>query len=399
MGRNARAAHLVRRLSVLLCAALIVCVVGAVYAAGATVTPRTTGYVRMGQTANGGTKWGTRTEFAALWENALGGAVSRTVTAVGEVGSGTLGGLARKAVRGGVYGAAVGLAVEGIVKGAGWAIDELQHQVVDAPSQDPGTIPAGQWAYTCSYGGSRWWSTDPGNLLSCMQMGVSETKCVWQYQGNNRFYCPELGVGSTSYERNPTATIDYGTGHTPTRITDDQLGDVLKDHPEVVNDLLIDPRTGAPIMTPELQQQSDKIKQDIDQREGIGDGSPNPVVTPPLDDDTAQPTETDWPSFCGWANVVCDFIDWVKKDDAPNKEPLPERELDINPNSWTSGVGEGTCPSPQKFSITVTGYAASGEYSFQPLCDFASQLKPFLIVVASIVAVMILAGLRSTNAK
>ncbi|WP_431769086.1 virulence factor TspB C-terminal domain-related protein [Xanthomonas campestris] len=49
--------------------------------------------------------------------------------------------------------------------------------------------------------------------------------------------------------------------------------------------------------------------------------------------------------------------------------------------------------------MTVAGYAASGEYSFQPLCDFASQLKPFLILVASIVAVMILAGLRSTSAK
>ncbi len=85
MGWNARAAHLVRRLSVALCAALIVCVVGAVYAAGATVTPRSTGYYRMGTNAVGGTRFGTRTEFAALWENALGGSVSRSVTAVGEL--------------------------------------------------------------------------------------------------------------------------------------------------------------------------------------------------------------------------------------------------------------------------------------------------------------------------
>ncbi|WP_431769035.1 hypothetical protein, partial [Xanthomonas campestris] len=85
-----------------MCAALIVCVVGAVYAAGATVTPRSTGYYRMGTNAVGGTRFGTRTEFAALWENALGGSVSRSVTAVGEISSTTIGSLGRKAIRGGV---------------------------------------------------------------------------------------------------------------------------------------------------------------------------------------------------------------------------------------------------------------------------------------------------------
>ncbi|WP_164739476.1 virulence factor TspB C-terminal domain-related protein [Xanthomonas arboricola] len=393
MGWNARAAHLVRRLSVALCVALIMCVVGAVYAAGATVTARSTGYYRMGTNANGSTRWGTRTEFAAMWENALGGSVSRSVTAVGEVSSTTLGSLGRKALRGGVYGAAVGLAVDGIIKGAGWAIGELKDQVTSPGSQD--TIPQGTEAWCYTGGKDLLCSTSAESLCSAHYGGQIVT------QNSSAANCRVPGVDVYTLIRVPLQqpTPDYASGSPPRTITDTELGDRLRDQPDIVNDLLTDPRTGSPIMTPELQQQADKIKQDIDQREGIGDGSPNPVVMPPLDDDTAQPTETDWPSFCGWATVVCDFIDWVKKDDSPEKQPLPERDLDIDPNSWSSGVGEGACPSPQQFSITVTGYAASGEYSFQPLCDFASQLKPLLIVVASIVAVMILAGLRSTNAK
>ncbi|MFL3642722.1 virulence factor TspB C-terminal domain-related protein [Xanthomonas campestris] len=414
MGWNARAAHLVRRLSVALCAALIVCVVGAVYAAGARVYPRVSNYVPSGTNpVTGARTFHTQTEFGAFWENALGGAVSRTVTAAGEISSTTIGSLGRKAIRGGVYGAAVGLAIEGIIDGAGWAIDELKKQVVSGPPAAT-EVPPGRNYYVGSDG--KFYST----LLAAATASVAarnSTNGEYSYsfkflEGCQDTLCSFMMTRTQPSHGSSTDIRDFVAMRVnedvrpvpvddlqPAPVTDQQLGDALRDHPELVNDLLTDPRTGSPIMTPELQQQADKIKQDIDQREGIGDGSPNPVVTPPLDDDTAQPTETDWPSFCGWATVVCDFIDWVKKDDSPTKEPLPERDLDIDPNSWTSGVGEGACPSPQQFNITVAGYAASGEYSFQPLCDFASQLKPFLILVASIVAVMILAGLRSTSAK
>ncbi|WP_198407546.1 hypothetical protein [Xanthomonas campestris] len=81
----------------------------------------------------------------------MGGAVSRTVTAAGEISSTTIGSLGRKAIRGGVYGAAVGLAIEGIIDGAGWAIDELKKQVVTGPPAAT-EVPPGRNYYVGSDG-------------------------------------------------------------------------------------------------------------------------------------------------------------------------------------------------------------------------------------------------------
>ncbi|WP_155616847.1 virulence factor TspB C-terminal domain-related protein [Xanthomonas translucens] len=369
--------------------ALCVFFVGQVYA-GAKVTPTSTGYYRMGTNAQGGTVWGTRSEFNAMWESATGEAVARSVTAVGEVGPATLGSLARKALRGGVYGAAVGLAVEGIIQGAGWAIGELKDQVVTPDSRTE--IPTGTEAWCYTGGSELLCSTTAQSLCSAHYRGTIVD------DGGSYKICsvPNVAVYTIVRVSLQQPTPDSGTGSPPRTVTDTELGDRLRDRPDIVNDLLIDPRTGFPIPTPELDAQARRIADDIDAREGL---QPEPV-TPPVnvDDDTPQSTETDWPTFCGWASKVCDFMDWYKSDDS-TKQELPERDIDINPNGWSSGISGGSCPSSETFTLNVVGSQAQGEFSWQPLCDFSTTLRPFLIAVASVSAALILAGLRSSTPK
>lgn len=127
-------------------------------------------------------------------------------------------------------------------------------------------------------------------------------------------------------------------------------------------------------------------------------------TTPPPSDPTTDPrnaikgqsTAQDWPTFCGWAGVVCDAIDWMRQP-APQTDPvpaLPVQDVSANTVTWSSGVDNGTCPAAVNF--TVMG--KTGSISFDPLCQEANWLRPLLLLLAAIQAAYILAGLRSISA-
>lgn len=66
--------------------------------------------------------------------------------------------------------------------------------------------------------------------------------------------------------------------------------------------------------------------------------------------------------------------------------------------SWSSGLSStGTCPAPVSTTITLAGYSAPIEFSYQPICDFAALMRWVLITAATIVSGLIVAGVRSTG--
>lgn len=76
-----------------------------------------------------------------------------------------------------------------------------------------------------------------------------------------------------------------------------------------------------------------------------------------------------------------------------------QNQSDIAANSSSVDVGSqitalttvgsaGSCPSPR--SIVV--FRKSMEFSYQPICDFATQVKPFLIAVAGLVSMRTIVG-------
>ncbi|WP_407473007.1 virulence factor TspB C-terminal domain-related protein [Xanthomonas campestris pv. raphani] len=375
------------------------CVVGAAYAAGVDVNATSARY-------SGATSTGIRTSVTleARVTGVVNG-VRQYATSV-PVSSATLGSLARGAVKRGLGWYGVALAAKDIINGAGWVIDELKQEVQtpSAPATDnpPGT-KVGCWknlGCSATDGGvvGMILSSNDWGYNSCSRSGnASLSPSFWWYECR----APQFEQGA--YDNVPADIKiltewqpDFGTGVKPRTITDQELGEAFKQSPQVINAILIDPETGAPIRTQELTDAMNNLRKQLEAANGI---DPGPDATPTPDTSAPQPMESEWPGFCNWAGVVCDFIDWVKNEDTGPEKELPERELEIDPDSWSSGVGEGACPAPQQFAFTVAGHAANGEFSFQPLCDFSTALKPFLILVASIVAVMILAGLRSTTTK
>jgi hypothetical protein len=367
-------------------------------------TARSTGYVRMGTNAQGGTIWGTQTQFESMWQSAVDQqARSEHNTRTRSISNGTLGAMARKGLRGGVYGAAVALALEEIIDGAGWAIGELQDQVLDSPAIPPSTAPAGTVLYCTREAQQQCTVTAEALCPAISSLKPYYTDCyVKGYSGDSPLYNVTPGGGSYLGVRKVFQTDFpiYGTGSSPNPVTDDQLGEALRPQPDLINDLLTDPRTGQPITTPELQQQIDEINDQIRQREGMP-SQPSPSPSPDLNDDTAQdPAPSAWPSFCGWASAVCDFFKWVKTDDPDTQRPEVPWEEE-NPasitQSWSSGLGGGSCPAPVTFSVTLSGTTASPEFSFEPVCQFGTVMRPVIIALAAIIAGFIIAGVRGTK--
>ncbi|WP_226977766.1 virulence factor TspB C-terminal domain-related protein [Xanthomonas sp. LMG 12461] len=314
-----------------------------------------------------------------------------------EMPSSTLGTLARGALKRGFAAYNAYLMVKGIVDAAGWAIDELKNQVV-APATAQ-TLQPGSKAWCATVGGEMRCTTTTGGAIAIA--GLQFQNCTSaEFESPDNYLIVSCRNGNDRLALAKTVTqqavVNYGSGTTSDTVIDDgQIGDLMKKSPEVVNAILIDPDTGAPIRTQEITDAMNALRKQLEAANGV---DPGPDSVPTDDPSKTQPMESQWPTFCSWAGKVCDFVDWMRSDGEPEKE-LPERDIEINPNSWSSGIGGGSCPAPETFTVNVAGSSGQGEFSWQPLCDFSTLLRPFLIVVASIAAAMILAGLRSGASK
>lgn len=95
---------------------------------------------------------------------------------------------------------------------------------------------------------------------------------------------------------------------------------------------------------------------------------------------------------------ICEFIDWVKQEpDAP--DALDDSgEVDIIDKSDDLSLDkdrisfDNQCPPPKPISLTVAGLGFTEEFNYQPMCDFFSRLKPFVIGMGGISSALIIAG-------
>lgn len=394
MRRNARALSARPGLT-LFVAFLLTFMVGSVYASGVNVNPTS-----IRHTATTATGVRTAATLEATFTGTSGGVRNYSVPV--PVSSGTLGNLAKAALKRG--GAAAGWysLAKGLIDGAGWAIDELQQQVVDGPSVPaeqvaPGTpMLCSKHGLGCSTSPTAFYALVNADLVRDGQGHLSVVSHtvdgLWVY-----FRLNNGGSYTYSWRTFSTWTPNYGTGHTPTPITDQQLGELLKQSPQVINAILIDPETGAPIHTPELTQAINDLRKSIEAANGL---DPGPDVAP-KDPEASQPMQSAWPTFCSWATVVCDFVDWVKTEPAEETPPEVPWEEELDPGdvtaTWSAGLAGGSCPSPEQFTVSVGSYSSSLEFSYTPMCNLASMLRPLIIAIALCISAMIIGGFRSTK--
>ncbi|RKG29113.1 hypothetical protein D7V32_16455 [Acinetobacter tianfuensis] len=105
---------------------------------------------------------------------------------------------------------------------------------------------------------------------------------------------------------------------------------------------------------------------------------------------TTGTTSQQWPGFCDWANIVCEFIDWVKKDEVLEEEEHEEiddsifsREFDI------SFEAAAACPPNPIWNFTFINQSWSKEIDITMICDFFKYLGYALVFAANMTALWI----------
>ena len=98
--------------------------------------------------------------------------------------------------------------------------------------------------------------------------------------------------------------------------------------------------------------------------------------------------EIEFPTDCDFMPTVCSFIDWVKD---PFEEEEPDLSDLIADDDFQKNIdfsSNASCPAP---SIMATSQG-SFEFSWQPACQWAGMVKPFIIIAALIAAIFINLG-------
>jgi hypothetical protein len=138
----------------------------------------------------------------------------------------------------------------------------------------------------------------------------------------------------------------------------------------------------SPAPTPSEPWRVDVVPEDLPQQDADPKTAAELNPSVPLPRGTLKPAET--PGLC---DLYPDILACQKLDEAKDTTlETKDKAVTITPDSgW--GSGGGSCPAGRTLSHGAV-------YSFQPLCDFASGVKPVLIAVAWFGAALLLIGAK-----
>jgi hypothetical protein len=116
-----------------------------------------------------------------------------------------------------------------------------------------------------------------------------------------------------------------------------------------------------------------------------GTSDSNTVTNPDGSTTTTGTTATNWPNFCDWAGVVCEFIDWVKEDPEVEDElELPEEELEKQEiDKDLLNVSGHSCPNALQINFKDLPFNMTFNKSIdiQPFCNTIEPLKYVLQLI------------------
>ena len=117
--------------------------------------------------------------------------------------------------------------------------------------------------------------------------------------------------------------------------------------------------------------------------------APLPVFQEKAATDTLPSTSAlSLPDFCTWASFLCDAPIEPTDSNWTVASMITEEEIELE--TYSSGLGTGSCPSPEAFTV----YGTSISYSYQPMCDLAGVARIFVLIFAYLTSIYILLGIR-----
>lgn len=109
----------------------------------------------------------------------------------------------------------------------------------------------------------------------------------------------------------------------------------------------------------------------------------------PVTDGGGAPPAGEWPGFCDWASIVCEWIGWTQEE-APAEPDLPQVIDDDFYQEKEIQFGSKSCPPDYEISIPFINSVVA--VPMQPLCDFAGIIYYMVMAAAYIIAAYITIG-------
>ena len=323
----------------------------------------------------------------------------------------------------GAAGYALSVAVEQLLGAVDWVLDPANNHIVYKEPK-PGT---GNWVATVS-GQTLYFSTADS---ACKAHKISG----WEYS-----HSVTHGNYASCFFSNGSVVVDFhnvdyvGTAEEEEKsipletvaqqvISNAAGGDVSAQQAitaaaqDIINDAEKDSAKAAPII-----QQLEASKTVEAENTATGEQTQNPE----------KPNVTDisleFPAFCGWAPTVCEAAQtvisfpitltswwntanqkadswansisqaWAEFNDTPPKNEDTELEIEQPEIEVDTDINfGGACPSPLSTSFSMFGTTHTMEFSFDPVCEIASFIKPVVVSISAFSAALIIGGIRTED--
>lgn len=364
--------------------------------------------------------------------------------------AGTMAGRYGKAALRGAPASFLGYAAfEGLMKGIGWLQKEGSQVVIKKPADNSDNSVYQDTSYQCL--GS-----------SNHSISSSLVSCAVSYAKDNNLIFDSCGSGSNQVGAYPACGFKYqdgrGTGFvvaivvstpsanppsSPTVPTQDQIQDAiqkyLNEHPnsDITNNIynasynydntfelsddqtnllarqigqaVIDglnaaaPSGSSTVSNNDSSGTPQKTTTTIDST-GTTTGSTSTTTTTNPDGTTTTSTTTatsDFPAFCSWATVVCDFIKWMESDPPLEDSTLDIQDKTIDDYVYSDHVVFGkSCPfqTPETATIDLGIGQMTFEKDLTFMCTFADSARPYVIGLGYLGSFLyLLIALRNRN--
>ena len=107
-------------------------------------------------------------------------------------------------------------------------------------------------------------------------------------------------------------------------------------------------------------------------------------------------------SYSDFTQKVCDFTDWAR---SPFDEPNDDGKVNIDENSDLPSITtdkvkfQNQCPAPTPLDISISSLMINfhDELNYQPLCDFMTKLRPFVVGFGYVSGAFIVVGVGRKN--
>lgn len=196
---------------------------------------------------------------------------------------------------------------------------------------------------------------------------AGSTQHLRYYPGGGPHAWLDMNQDPTTTEEVPESELDQLDPHVPPELFDEIMNDPETDWKD---DSPTDLNSEFPL-APEVRQD---IQNEHDREQAKADGDPDPDP-----DSESQPSES--------GDIIVDQLLDGNVPSFPDKEwEFETEEIDQLPD-WDAGLGEGSCPAP--VTISLPWSSETIEFSYDPACDLAGMIRPFVISTAGFFGLLI----------